>query len=138
MTYLARQMINALFQAAVLLTAALMTAQEVAERAPEWTLHAGVAAVLLAGLFLCRPPAWGERGKGFSLQFREMPGVDVSREARRVHRTRDGCVWKPMGGTRGSRLMRYSCATCGQVGYGATGAAPIQCLRGSRTSVPRL
>ena len=136
MTFLARQMLNAVLQAAFLLGAALMTAREVAERAPEWTLHAGVAAVLLAGLVLCRPPNWERRGRAPSLHFRDVPGTAVAKDARRTLRTRDGCVWKPMGGSRGTRLMRYGCATCGQVGYAAIGTPPLECLKGRK--VPRL
>lgn len=123
-------------QAGFLLVAALFAARTVAERAPEWTLPAGIATVLAIGLLLCRPPAWDRRGRAAGRAVRDLPGASLPRAAHKTLRTRDGCVWKPMGGSRGTRLMRYGCATCGQVGYAAIGQPPIQCLRGRRA--PRL
>lgn len=134
MAHIARLTFSAILQAGCLVVAALLAAATVAERRPDLTLEAGIVAVLIVGLVLCRPPMAGAMRA--PPRFREHPGARTPNEGKRTIRTADGCVWKPVGGSMSTRLMRYGCTRCGKVGYGAMGQAPLACLKNSK--VPQL
>ncbi|PRY92677.1 hypothetical protein BCF33_1530 [Hasllibacter halocynthiae] len=136
MAYLVRRLLAGILQAVFLSGGALAAALATAQHRPDLTLEAGVATVLLAGLMLCGQLVPGAGPPRTAPRFRERPGAVTPRKVRRTIRTAEGCVWKPVGGSMSTRLMRYGCARCGKTGYGPMGRAPLACLRNS--AVPQL